>query len=304
MQKRMLFLFVAAAALFASCSEDYKKTKSGLVYKLFSDKKGSAAKKGQIIKLHFRQKLKDSVLQETYGGVPGYAMVDSVGPVYNAAELFTSLRKGDSLVVVLVGDSINKKFGLPPFMKKEDNLTLTFKVLDIFENVDAATKDRSAEYAKQGENQKKIFDNYMAGKKDKMQKTAGGVYVDITSPGDGPQVETGKLVSIMYTGKFIPSEKVFESNMDQPGAPPIDVVMGQGSVIRGWEEGLLLFKKGGKGTLYIPGEMAYGENVQVPGSQPFQPMCFNIQIVDVKDAPKQPGQPQLVPMPDTTHIQK
>lgn len=303
----MLFLFVAATAILASCSEDYKKTKSGLVYKIYSDKKGPVAKKGQIIKLHFQQKLKDSILQETYNSVPGYAMVDSVGPVYNAAELFMSLRKGDSLVVVLAGDSINKKFGLPPYMKKDDNLTLTFKVLDIFDNVEAATKDRTSEYAKQGEVQKKAFDAYMASKKDKCQRTTGGAYVEITTPGDGPQVETGKMVSILYTGKLIPSEKEFESNM-KGGAPPIDVVMGQGSVIAGWEEGLLLFKKGGKGRIYIPGDLAYGEQQGPPGSQPFQPMMFDIEVVDVKDAPKtpqMPGQPPMtLPPTDTSHQHK
>ncbi len=299
----MLFLFVVAAAMFASCSEEYKKTKSGLVYKLYSDKKGSVAKKGQIIKLHFRQKLKDSVLQETYGGVPGYAMVDSVGPVYNAAELFTSLRKGDSLVVVLSGDSINKKFGLPPFMKKDDNLTLTFKVLDVFENAELATKDRSTEYAKQSDVQTKVFDNYMASRKDKCQKTPSGAYVEITAPGDGPQVETGKLVSILYDGKFLPSGKSFETNMTG-GAPPIDVVVGTGSVITGWEEGLLLFKKGAKGIIYVPGNLAYGEQGGPPGSQPFQPMMFDIQIMDVKDAPKQQAQPPMMQMPDTTHGHK
>ena len=302
MQKRMLFLFVVAAAMFASCSDEYKKTKSGLIYKIYSDRKGPVAKKGQIIKLHFRQKIKDSVLQQTYGGVPGYAMVDSVGPVYNAAELFTSLRKGDSLVVVLVGDSINKKYGLPPFMKKDDDLTLTFKVLDIFDNAELATKDRTTEYSKQSDVQKIVFEDFMASRKDKCQKTPGGAYVDITAQGDGAQVETGKMVSILYDGKFIPSGKSFETNMTG-GAPPIDVVMGQGSVIRGWEEGLLLFKKGAKGIIYIPGDLAYGEQAGIPGSQPFQPMMFDIQVVDVKDAPKQPAQPPMV-MPDTSHNHK
>src|ERR1700750_481091 len=110
MQKRILFLFIAAAML-ASCSTNYKKTKSGLLYKIYSSGSGPLAKRGQVIKLQFKQTLRDSVLQETYSSMPGYAMVDSVGPVYNAAELFPMLRKGDSLVVVLLGDSIIKKFG-------------------------------------------------------------------------------------------------------------------------------------------------------------------------------------------------
>ncbi|HEY0677439.1 MAG TPA: FKBP-type peptidyl-prolyl cis-trans isomerase [Chitinophagaceae bacterium] len=294
MQKRMLFLFVAAA-MFASCSDNnYEKTKSGLVYKIYSSGKGPVAKKGQVIKLHFTQKIKDSVLQETYTSVPGYAMVDSVGPVYNAAEIFPMLREGDSLVVVMLGDSIRRKMGqLPPFMTKDDKLMLHFKVLDIFNDAQAATNDRSNEFNKQKDKQTQAFQTYMAGKKN-VQKTAVGTYVEIENPGDGPAVESGKLISVRYTGKLIPSEKVFESNMNTPGAPPIEFVIGQGGVIPGWEDGLTLFKKGGKGKLYIPSELAYGDQ-QGPGGMPHQPLMFDIEIVDVRDAPKEQPQQPFIP---------
>lgn len=305
MQKTILF-FLFAAAVLAGCSNNqYKKSKSGLLYKIYSDEKGPIAKRGQVIKLHFRQKLKDSVLQETYTSVPGYAMVDSIGPMYNAAELFPLLRKGDSLVVVLLGDSINKKFGLPPFMKKEDKIMLHFKVLDIFPTTEAATADRTAEFNKQKDKQAKAFTDYMAKRSAGLQKTPGGTYVDIKSVGDGVQVENGKLISVKYTGKLMPSEKVFESNMDG-ATPPLEFVIGTASMIRAFDEGLLLFKKGGKGTLYVPSEMAYGEQ-QGPGGLPFQPMIFDIEILDVKEAPKgQPGQQPFIPerLPnsaDTSH---
>lgn len=307
MQKKILFLLVAAAAVLAACNNNqYKKSRSGLLYKIYSDGKGPVAKRGQVIKLQFRQKLKDSVLQETYTSVPGYALVDSIGPVYNAAELFPLLRKGDSLVVVLLGDSINKKFGLPPYMKKEDKIMLHFKVVDIFPSTELATADRAAEFGKQKDKQAKAFEDYMANKKNGLQRTPGGVYVDVQTPGDGPQVQNGKLISVKYTGKLIPSEKQFESNMDGSN-PPIEYVIGpEAQMIRGWNEGLLLFKKGGKGILYIPSEMAYGDQ-QGPGGLPHQPMLFNIEIVDVKDAPKGGAQQPFMPQPnpaDTSHDHK
>lgn len=305
MQKKILFLLVAAAAVLAACNNNqYKKSRSGLLYKIYSDGKNPVAKKGQVIKLQFRQKLKDSVLQETYTSVPGYALVDSVGPVYNAAELFPLLRKGDSLVVVLLGDSIQKKFGLPPYMKKSDKIMLHFKVLDIFPSTELATADRAAEFAKQKDKQAKAFEDYMANKKNGLQRTAGGVYVDVKDPGNGPQVENGKLISIKYTGKLIPSEKQFETNMDGSNPPIEYVIMPEAQMIRGWNEALLLFKKGGKGTLYIPSDMAYGDQ-QGPGGLPYQPLLFDIEVVDVKDAPKggpqnQPFIPERNPT-DTSH---
>lgn len=300
--QKLLFLFVAAA-MFASCSDNYKKTSSGLLYKINSDGKGQPAKVGQILKFNFSQKVRDSLIQETYGGVPAYAMVDSVGPVYNAAELFTQMRKGDSVVVVLLGDSINKKFGLPPYIKKEDKITLTFKILDVFPDAQAATADRTKEFEKQKDVSAKAFDTYMAKKSNGLQKTPLGSYLDIKNPGTGPACDSGKLVSLLYKGKLVPSEKVFETNMEG-GAPPIEFVVGTGRVIKGWEEALPYFKKGGKGTLYIPADLAYGEQPG-PGGQPHQALIFDIEILDVKDAPKEPqgpppGIPQRQPT-DTTH---
>lgn len=300
--QKLLFLFIAAA-MFASCSDNYKKTGSGLLYKIESDGKGAPAKVGQILKFNFRQKVRDSLLQETYSGVPAYAMVDSVGAVYNAMEVFPMVRKGDSLVVIMLGDSINRKFGLPPYIKKEDKITLTFKILDVFPDAQAATADREKEFAKQKDVSAKAFDDYMAKKSSGMQKTPLGSYIDMKTAGDGPAADSGKLVSLKYRGKLIPSEKVFETNMEG-GNPPIEFVVGTGRVIRGWEEALPYFKKGGKGTVYIPAQLAYGEQPG-PGGQPHQPLMFDIEIIDVKDAPKEmqspmPGMPQRQPM-DTTH---
>jgi FKBP-type peptidyl-prolyl cis-trans isomerase len=300
--QKLLFLFVAAA-MFASCSDNYKKTSSGLLYKIKSDGKGQPAKVGQILKFNFSQKVRDSLIQETYGGVPAYAMVDSVGPVYNAAELFTQMRKGDSVVVVLLGDSINKKFGLPPYIKKEDKITLTFRILDVFPDAQAATADRTKEFEKQKDVSAKAFETYMAKKSNGLQKTPLGSYIDIKNPGNGPACDSGKMVSLLYKGKLVPSEKVFETNMEG-GAPPIEFVVGTGRVIRGWEEALPYFKKGGKGTLYIPSGLAYGEQPG-PGGQPHQALIFDIEILDVKDAPKDmQGPPQGIPQrqpTDTTH---
>lgn len=291
MQKRILFLFMAAVML-ASCSSNYKKTKSGLLYKIFSDGKGPVVKRGQVIKLNFKQTLRDSVLQETYTSMPGYALVDSIGPVYNAAELFPLLRKGDSLIVVLLGDSIIKKFGPQQGIKKEDKIKLNFKVLEIFPSTEAATADRTNEFNKQKDKQIKAFETYMAKHQSGVQKTAAGVYVEIKDPGTGPQVEPGKMIAVKYTGRLIPSEKEFESNMDGKN-PPYEFVVGAGNVIRGWEDGLVLFKEGGKGKLYIPYELAYGEQPG-PGGLPYQPLMFDVEVVSVKDAPKgmpQQGQP-------------
>src|SRR5438045_9354449 len=90
--------------------------------------------------------------------------------------------------------------------------------------------------------QKSVFENYMKGKKDKLQETPGGVYVEMKEAGNGPAADSGKIISVRYKGKFMPSEKVFETNMDDPNKQPIQFPLGVGGVIRSYAEALRLYK--------------------------------------------------------------
>jgi len=286
----------------SSCtSQEYKKTKSGLLYKIISDKKNPVAKKGDFIKVHFMQKVRDSVLNTSEGGMPFYIQVDSARPVYSPTEIFSLLRKGDSAVVVEMADTLAKRFGgqLPPFIHKKDKLTITFKVLDVFTSLQDKTADQEKEQT--GEKQREInaVEDYLAKNNIKAEKTAKGTYVVVNTPGDGPQVDSGKQISVLYTGKLLPSGKEFESNMKGPNKEPYKFVVGGSSIIEGWDDGLRKFKKGGKGTLYIPAFLAYKESPG-PGHKQYENLIFDVEVVDVTDAPKPgagPGMPTMPVMP-------
>jgi FKBP-type peptidyl-prolyl cis-trans isomerase FkpA len=285
-----------------SCTtSEFKKTKSGLLYKIYSDGKGETAKKGQFLKFDVVEKIRDSVMYTSYGSMPQWAQVDSPRPVYNHSEIMTLLRKGDSAVVVVLVDSLIRKSGgqqpLPPYFKKKDKITLTFKVLDIFASETLLAADREAEQNKEKEREVKAVEGYLADNKIKAEKTAKGTYVVVQTLGDGPQVDSGKQISVRYTGKFFPSGKTFESNMTGPGNEPYKFVVGQAQIIQGWDDGLRKFKKGGKGSLYVPAFLAYGQNPGGPSHKPFENLIFDVEIVDVTDAPKTPAQPAYPQMP-------
>lgn len=119
-------LIVAAFVMAASCNNvSYQKTKSGLLYKIIpSSSKDSLAKPGNWLKVHFVNKINDSVLGTSYGKMPGYAQVTPVENVsYEIPEIFPLVKKGDSAVVVMMVDTLLKRSpgGLPPFMKKGDH---------------------------------------------------------------------------------------------------------------------------------------------------------------------------------------
>src|ERR1700733_7938359 len=153
MKKIRVYLFVFSVLIIAAACNNsgYKKTKSGLLYKIISTGVGPVAKRGQFLKINFVQRIRDSVWFNSNSGVPFYPPVDSVGPIYSASEIFPMLRKGDSAVVVLLADSIVKrnKQQLPPPIKKKDRIIISFKVLDILPNQALVMQDKMMETEKQ-----------------------------------------------------------------------------------------------------------------------------------------------------------
>lgn len=294
-----LFILVAIVLAFSCTNQGFKKTKSGLLYKIISDGKTPQVKKGDFIKINYVQKLRDSLLSTTYGSMPAYARIDSIGPVYNPAEVFPLLHKGDSLIVVLLADTLEHKNGqLPPFIKKKDKIILAFKVLDVFTSQDLVGKDRENELQQEKSREIKAVEDYIAVNKINAKKTDAGTYVEIKNVGDGPAVDTGKQISVMYTGKLFPSGKVFESNITGPRKDTLKFVVGRHGIIPGWDDGLRLFKKGGKGTLYVPAFMAYDAQPAGPSHKPFENLIFDVEVVDVTAAPKETARssmPQMTP---------
>jgi FKBP-type peptidyl-prolyl cis-trans isomerase FkpA len=322
-QTGYFLVLLAIAIAFNSCknSADYKKTKSGLLYKIFTDSKDSSLKEGTILKINYTVKVgsTDSVLNTTYGKMPQYAKIEGAIPpdAYSPVEVFGMLHKGDSLAVVQFIDSLVKKNpggSLPPFLKKGDKIIMGFKVIGIFKSPEEATADRTAEVEKEKArleketdaelvSQNKDMESWLAKNNITAQKTGKGTYVVIKDPGTGMQADSGKYASVRYAGRILTTGKEFQSNMD-PKADPYIFMVGVGGAMRGWDEGLKLFKSGGKGTLYIPGALAYGKNPQ-PGS-PFKPndaLIFDIAVVAVSDTAP-PQQQQQIPQQLREQLQR
>jgi FKBP-type peptidyl-prolyl cis-trans isomerase FkpA len=285
----LLFAILGILFLVACDNHGLKKTKSGLLYKIISDGKNPVVKRGQFIKLSFSQKVsgvKDSVLFSSDSSLPAYVPIDSVQPnSYSPVEIFALLRKGDSAVVIQLADSIQKKSGqpLPPFIHKKDKIILTMRVVDVFDNEVLVKKDREGILESFHAKEIKQVENYLQTNNIQATKTDKGTFVQIRNPGEGALIDSGKQVSVIYTGKLFPSGKQFETN-DEEGKQPIKFVIGRHSIIPGWEDGIRLLKKGATATLYIPAFLAYDQQPG-PGRTPNENLIFDVKIVDVTDAP-------------------
>lgn len=309
--KRSLLLALSAISIlgFISCSNGgFKRTKSGLMYKIISDKKNDVVKTGQILKFEYVQSVHDSVLFTSADNAPAYVAVDSAAPAdYNPTEIFSLLRKGDSAIVIIEADTIRKKNGgqLPPFLKAKDKIYLTIKVTEVFKNEEAATKDRQAsmdvlakKQLEQAEVQKKkdlvTLGDYLKEKKITAVSAPMGTLVEITNPGSGAACDSGKFVSVMYTGQTLAGKK-FDSNVDTTfghAGQPFIFQIGSRGAIQGWDDGLRMFKKGGKGRLFIPSSLGYGKTGAGDQIKPNENLVFDIEVVDVTDKAPQPAAPQ------------
>ena len=81
-------------------------------------------------------------------------------------------------------------------------------------------------------------------------------------------------------------------------------MIGGRGAIQGWDDGLRLFRKGGKGRLYIPSAMAYGKRGAQPDILPDENLIFDVEIVDVSDKRPEPKLPPAPPMPQTKPSKK
>ncbi|MGA7969545.1 MAG: FKBP-type peptidyl-prolyl cis-trans isomerase [Terriglobales bacterium] len=110
-------------------------------------------------------------------------------------------------------------------------------------------------------------------------KTPSGLeYWDI-KVGTGAVAQSGHDVKVDYTG-WLTDGKKFDSSVGT--GKPFDFMLGAGQVIKGWDEGVVGMKVGGKRQLRIPPELAYGAKGYPGAIPPNATLIFDVRLVDAK----------------------
>jgi FKBP-type peptidyl-prolyl cis-trans isomerase len=96
--------------------------------------------------------------------------------------------------------------------------------------------------------------------------------------GTGAEATNGKKVSVHYVGTLTNGSK-FDSSRDRD--EPFAFSLGRGQVIKGWDEGVLGMRVGGKRKLVIPPDMGYGKRGFPPVIPPDSTLIFEVELLDV-----------------------
>lgn len=111
--------------------------------------------------------------------------------------------------------------------------------------------------------------------------------------GDGATAEEGDQVTVQYVGVNFDDGKQFDASWDN--GQPFPFQLGAGSVIPGWDEGVVGMKVGGRRELIIPPDLAYGAQGQPPTIKPDSTLVFVVDLLDVQPAPAPTPAPAPAP---------
>ena len=287
MMKYIPFIVALIFAFGANAQSGMQRTPKGASYQIFTQNTGEKIKEGDIITFQYIQKTdKDSVLYSTYAsGHVGQARIQPSQNLADLMEIFPLLTVSDSALIKVPTDSLFKDHEdkRPPFFPKGSNLNFIIKILKV-QSMDVFMAEiKQAEITGASK--------YIADHKLNLQTTASGLKYVITQPSVKRKPLKGDTLLVNYAGRGL-DDKVFDTSIEtiakgaglqQPGRTyePIQVVVGAGGVIPGWDEGLLLLNEGSKAIFVIPSKLAYGET-GYQGIAPFSTLVFDIELVKIK----------------------
>jgi FKBP-type peptidyl-prolyl cis-trans isomerase len=200
--------------------------------------------------------------------MPFYALGTNLALQVGGQGNFKSLLDDDELEVVLEGFCENLR-GTSSLDTREVMMKYGPELNKILQERTEQVVDR---VKKDGED---FVKNFLECSEEAIQTDSGLVYYEMTK-GEGAQPALGNTVEVHYHGSLTDGT-VFDSSVDRGQTISFPL----GGVIKGWQEGLALMKEGGKATLIIPGDLAYGDAGSGDTIPPGATLKFEVELFKV-----------------------
>ncbi len=299
----LAIIALTLVTLVASCGDSWKKLPGGKQYMTLKhgDKKKKLTPNSYVF-IRQLQYLNDTLVMDSYKDNP-----EGVPVMLNAKDPKKPMDINDVLLDACVGDSI--AFLMPTdtilahnpemaqYMKNGGVLKLIVvikKAMSKEETEKLTSQQQAMQDAMQAQMKQEMEENAdpvkQAGKIQEFIKRAQlkdvqnvqGVFKSVFAKGFGETIKAGAHVVVNYTGRFL-NNQPFDSSVDpQFGhAQPMEMEVGNGQVIKGWENAIMSMKKGEKAVVVIPSDLAYGKEGN-QGIPPNSPLVFELEILDVK----------------------
>ncbi|MBN2236861.1 MAG: FKBP-type peptidyl-prolyl cis-trans isomerase [Bacteroidales bacterium] len=259
---------------------------SGLYINKIKDGTGRKVKEGYFLTFDFEIRNLDgsliySSIESNYPGKYEYGKrFDTQGLM----EAMQTMRQGDEVELLVPSALAYGEGGRPGMIEPHTPLHYFVRLTAVktpAENEAEKEAMRKAEEAQKEAlrlQEASTIAKYIAENEITVEPTASGLYFISTQEGEGEQAVAGNKVKVHYSGTLLDGTK-FDSSYDRD--QPFEFTLGQGQVIKGWDEGIAMLKVGGKATLILPSSIAYGDRQAGNVIKPYSPLKFEVELVEI-----------------------
>ncbi len=278
---RLLFFLVLLVTISCNKKNDgFTTHSSGLKYRFIqTNPSGDSPKVGDIVVLSIKFYNDENKLID--------------GSDFYRMQISRSTYKGDfhtGLQMLQVGDSVcfkldaasyyenTRKEQLPVELQQGDPIYVYLRLTNILSAASLETERRGYYHTDEAQ-EIQLLKSYLELTNTQAEPTESGMYIIHKREGSGSTPVAGQTLLVHYTGTTIDG-KIFDTSLKK--GHPLKFVIGRGEVIKGWDEGFMSMKKGGKARFIIPSKLAYGKQGFGADILPYSTLVFDVELIDIK----------------------
>jgi len=276
----VFFLLIMVLVSCNTSKDGFTEHSSGLEYKFYdTNTSGANPAAGDIVVLSLKYFTADNRLVDE----SDFYRMQVTNPAY-LGDFHTGLQ------MLQVGDSVcfkfeavnyyerTRKMDLPKEFQQGDDVYIYLRLKNII-SASSLEKERISMYHTDEQQELNLLAAYLTRINAQTEPMESGLYVIHQQEGNGSNAQDGNTLVVHYSGTTIDG-KLFDTSLDK--AKPFKFVLGRGEVIKGWDQGFLEMKKGGKAKFIIPSSLAYGKEGFGNTILPYSTLVFNVELIDIQ----------------------